>query len=290
MTTGDTRSLDSILDGSNTSNDDTGKASGAADAKPDADTGTSSSASADDAAVRDLSDKANDDAVAKAAADKKAADDAAAAAAAAPKDDAKKDDQASALTVMRKELQEAQRKLRELEQRGEKKEPVKAPDPVEDPDGYDKYMDQKIEAQTFNAVAKISERTAIKTYGKEAYDAAVDAFEEAVKADPSLAKQLRDSDDPAEFAYQHGRQVIDRGGVNVSTADAVAAAEKRARDEMAKTIEAEVKKRVDAAIAAALPKSLAEEQSSGGGKSENPATNWAGPAPLTDIFGEKKRR
>lgn len=277
------RSLDSILNGENTSEGSAAaEASASADEKADA-SGRPPADIVDDTGARETGSADDDAAKAKAEADAKAAADALAAAKA--KDDA----DPSALTVLRKELQKTQRELAELK-RG-KKEPEKAPDPVEDPEGYEAHVDRKIATSTFDAVARISERAAIKTYGKETYDAMVDVFEAAVEKDPSLAKQLRESDDPAEFAFQTGKSIHERGGPNVSVAEATAKAVKAAEEKMEKEIGDRVKKAVDEIIAKRLPKSLADEQSgSGGGKVENPAERWAGPRPINEILGEKSRR
>jgi hypothetical protein len=103
------------------------------------------------------------------------------------------------------------------------------------------------------------------------YDEAYQAFEQAVQANPRLAYELAQSDDPGEFAYSKGKAAL--AIQSVGSLDA---------------LKAQIRSEIEAELKAAIPQpkpvlpSTTAADGSVGGRS---GPSWSGPTPLTQILG-----
>lgn len=89
---------------------------------------------------------------------------------------------------------------KELEsQKAQPQEPDKIPDPVEDPEGYAKYLDNKNAANQWAMRVSISQEMMREKYAD--YDEKEATFIELIKENPALEGQLQASSNPAKFAY-----------------------------------------------------------------------------------------
>lgn len=106
----------------------------------------------------------------------------------------------------RDEAKELKRKLAEAEQRLQEfqkpQEPVKVPDPYEDPEGYTRYQQTLIQDQAFALRLEMSGQFAEQRYGKEKVEAATAwAMEEGAK-DPTLGFRMKSSNDPVGWVVE----------------------------------------------------------------------------------------
>lgn len=183
-----------------------------------------------------------------------------------------------ALEDERRKRQELEHKLQSLEGQLEKTEP--APDPNEDPEGFQKWQQQQNERlqsvtdeRLFNERCAMSEML-VKSQ-KEDYDEAYQAFEKAVQDEAQqigyspLAVALRRAENPALFAYEHGKKTLLMAQIGDPEQY-----RKAAYDEgyQAALRELEAKPRP--------PTSLASETSNSGRR----GPDWNGPAPLSEIL------
>lgn len=125
---------------------------------------------------------------------------------------------------------------------------------------------QRFQQQQLTERVEASELAARTKYSD--FDEKLAAFQQAVQFNPMLAKQMAHAPDPAEFAYNRGKTVLD-----VERVGSV--------DELLKAERAKWEAEARAAIPApSLPNSTASERSVGarGG----PA--WSGPSPIDSIL------
>ncbi|MGF6434334.1 hypothetical protein [Bradyrhizobium elkanii] len=86
----------------------------------------------------------------------------------------------------------------------EQAKPEKAkPDPLIDPDGYERYLEEKFDARQLATHRENSLRLAARTY-KEEFQEAYHAAQQ--KVDPALNAMMQSSDDPGETLIQWHRQ------------------------------------------------------------------------------------
>lgn len=97
----------------------------------------------------------------------------------------------------RAKRQELERKLESMQ--AQPKEPEKVPDPVEDPEGYAKYLDSKNAATQWQIRTSISQEMMRDKHAD--YDEKEAVFLELAKENPALVSQLQASSNPAKFAY-----------------------------------------------------------------------------------------
>ena len=100
--------------------------------------------------------------------------------------------------------QELEKKLKELEaQFLQPKEEVKKPDAIDDPEAAIKYSQDQLQQQIWTQKVGLSE-SIIKSMGDKFsdYEEKKTLFMDLAKDDPSLAQKLRNSDNPALFAYE----------------------------------------------------------------------------------------
>tara|TARA_R110002110_G_scaffold284630_4_gene498670 strand:- start:541 stop:1284 length:744 start_codon:yes stop_codon:yes gene_type:complete len=117
-----------------------------------------------------------------------------------------------ALMDERRKRQEAESKLRKQD---EVKEPI--PDPVTNPDAYNKYMDSQSDEKVFKSRVTLSadlmkdahedypekEKVFMEMISKVADDGGIDVI------NPILYSQFRESSNPAKFAYQEASKHLD---------------------------------------------------------------------------------
>jgi hypothetical protein len=117
-----------------------------------------------------------------------------------------------ALMDERRKRQEAEAKLKK---QNEVKEPI--PDPVTNPDAYNKYMDSQSDDKVFKSRVTLSadlmkdahedypekEKVFMEMISKRSDDGGIDVI------NPVLYKQFRESSNPAKFAYQEASKHLD---------------------------------------------------------------------------------
>lgn len=107
----------------------------------------------------------------------------------------------------RLEAREAKRKADDLERqiaemRQAKVEPVKIPDPYEDPDGYNRYVQESVRQTEWNMRAEMSGRFAEQKYGKETVEAAVAWAQSEGFKDPTLGQRVQMQPSPVEWVVE----------------------------------------------------------------------------------------
>ncbi len=103
----------------------------------------------------------------------------------------------------RRKRQEAEKKAEELEARLAKAadpEFEKVPDPIDDPDGYARHLENKSNLQALKT--KINLSRDILLDAKEDYPEKEKVFVELARANTHLIAQMNASPNPAKFAYQ----------------------------------------------------------------------------------------
>lgn len=98
------------------------------------------------------------------------------------------------------------RKRQELEQRLadlEKPQP-KAPDPIEDPEGFAAFQDNKMAESAYKLKADISRALMMEL--KDDYEELEAVFMEMAERDKTLVASIRESDNPAKFAYETAKE------------------------------------------------------------------------------------
>lgn len=108
----------------------------------------------------------------------------------------------------RRKRQELERQLRELQnQVNNPKEEEEIPDPIDDPVGYKDYVKNSLKQEMF---AERVNETRIEMEAKhDDYLEMEQKFIELSNDDPKLAKQLRQSSNPAKFAYDTAKRYFE---------------------------------------------------------------------------------
>lgn len=102
-----------------------------------------------------------------------------------------------------RELEELKRQIAEARQ-----QPVAPPDPIADPDGFQRALDEKLQQTQWDATTRISLRFAVQQHGEEAVKAAEDWVKEQVQSNPAFANAIRQQPDPYDFVVrQHKRHI-----------------------------------------------------------------------------------
>ena len=169
-------------------------------------------------------------------------------------------------------VQGLRQEIRELKAAIPQPAPEPAPDVFEDPQGYQKHMEQTVNNAVFQATLSMSRAAAVRQYGQEAVDAA------AASIDPNSAEYqaIISSADPfhALMEHQSRQQMMQEIGEDPAAYKARIAAEVRAEVE-AEMAAKEVKATPPAPSLAANPNV---------GVRAGPA--WTGPTPLDNILGD----
>lgn len=134
-----------------------------------------------------------------------------------------------ALQDERRKRQELERELAELRQKAEAT--TAKPNLFEDPDSWEKALDERVEKKLAGVREQSEQRflalveQAAKARHKDFEDMAV-VFAETAKTTPGLIDEARNAPDPAEFIYQAGRNLK-----RVQEAGSIEALIERAREE-----------------------------------------------------------
>ena len=113
-------------------------------------------------------------------------------------------------SVPRKALLDERRKRQELESRLRELEPPdeEAPDPTDDPEGYEKHLRQKWEKEQWEKTATQSRERMIERHSD--YEEKERHFMVLAQGDPDLVRQMNESHDPAAFAYEQAKESLDK--------------------------------------------------------------------------------
>lgn len=104
----------------------------------------------------------------------------------------------SELEAMRRQLASLQKPVEQPKQ--------EKPDPLIDPEGYEKYIEQKFEARFLNDRRETSLSNAHRTYKQDFEEAYASAQQAMVKGDVALAAKMQQSRDPGETLMQWHRE------------------------------------------------------------------------------------
>jgi len=113
-----------------------------------------------------------------------------------------------------KEFAELKKRLEDVEGRGQPQsqqptpaaKPAEVPDPWLDPEGYARHIQAETEKRTFATLVTVSQ--GVMRSKHDDYDDVEKIFRDECKSNPYLAKQLRDSAFPAQFAYEQGKRLM----------------------------------------------------------------------------------
>ena len=130
----------------------------------------------------------------------------------------------AALKEEREKRQALERRMAELESRAGQQQPQaqqvrqKAPDPYEDPDGYDAHVKATVAETEWRMRAEMSGRFAEGKHGKETVEAALTWAQEQAKVDPTLEYKVRAQASPVEFVideYKRSQTLSALGGMTI---------------------------------------------------------------------------
>jgi len=174
----------------------------------------------------------------------------------------------------RRKRQEFERRLKELEST----KPVEPPKAFwDDPEGALKNFEQRIEGVA--VTTKLNTAETIARSKHQDFDEKVAVFADVLGKTPGLHQQWLNSPDPAEFAYQLGKNHLELQ--QVGSMDAMRA---QIEKETRLKVEAEFKAKAEAEAKqrAAIPGSLSQARGVGG--SNTPV--WDGPPSLDSVLGK----
>lgn len=186
------------------------------------------------------------------------------------------------LKAVRDENKELKRRLEQMERNLRQPPPQQQPQqpPVDFWDDPHGYMSQQFNqfGQTLlqqfeqRQVAQRIDRSEADARSKYAdYDEAFSAFEQAVQANPRLAYELAQADNPGEFAYSKGKTAL--------TLNSVGSMEE---------LEAQLRRKWEAEVKAAVPTpmpTLPSTTATDGSVGARTGPDWSGPTPLGKMLG-----
>lgn len=194
-----------------------------------------------------------------------------------------------------KERDDLRKRLEALERGQQQPQPApqaqsraERPDPKRDPEGAARWDAQQADDRAWNDRVNLTQSFMKRTVGAEEYQAKEDVFLETYANDPAMMARLRQSPNPAEFAYEEGRKIIMQREIG----DDPAAYRERLRAELLQDPEfiAEVRKQLgadDDEIEEEKPRKPAVPNSLGKSNSaapRSPQKVFDGDAPLADIL------
>lgn len=170
--------------------------------------------------------------------------------------------------------EEAERRYKELEayvrqQQGGQQ--AKKPDFWEDPEGALNRYAQGLESQMWKRFSDMSEDMMRSSHAD--YDETIGHFSEMVKANPALVNQLRQSSNPAKFAYEVAKK--DRTAAQLSDPNYLETLKAQWREEFLAEQKASVEQTIQKTT---LPGTLSTARAAGGSKR-------AGHESLEEIMG-----
>jgi hypothetical protein len=118
-----------------------------------------------------------------------------------------------ALEDERRKRQELEKRLQELEQRAQPRQQSQPqqqpqpqfPDPLDDPQGYARYMQQELQRSQFETRAMVSQEM-MRAQHKD-YDEVEAIFVEAARSNPMLLQEMISHPVPGKYAYEQGRKI-----------------------------------------------------------------------------------
>lgn len=175
-----------------------------------------------------------------------------------------------------KALEEERRKRKEYQRELESlRNAPKAADPVVDPEGYHKQIEEKFQYALLNGTLHMSEQVARAHYGDEAVNAAFAAFEEAQESNPGLRATILSSRHPYQslIDWHKREQVLATVGTDLDSF------KKRLRDELLEELKANPTAIGIAPTSQPVAPTLANRPSV---SARDQA--WTGPTPIADIL------
>lgn len=124
-------------------------------------------------------------------------------------------------------------------------QPVRVPNPVEDPEGFAQFQEQRLEQRLFNERLNLSESMLRHQLGNEEVDAKIEAFKKAATANPALRAELSTQPNPYKWAYETGQRLLAMDEIGTDPAAY------RAK------LEADIRAKLQAEFAAAAPAAAA---------------------------------
>ncbi|HEY7823643.1 MAG TPA: hypothetical protein VIG24_12450 [Acidimicrobiia bacterium] len=106
----------------------------------------------------------------------------------------------AAIVAERKKRQEAERRLKEYEERFNKAEPQKVPDVFEDQEGFTRYIQDQVSQATWQA--RVDTTQELMRERHEDYDAKEAKFLEMATENPALLQDPAFQRNPAKYAYE----------------------------------------------------------------------------------------
>lgn len=183
------------------------------------------------------------------------------------------------ITAERKKRQEAERQAAEYRSKLEAlQNPKKAPDVLEDPEGYRRTVNEDVEAKLEDQRVNMSAAMARKAHAD--FDEVMAEWPELMQADPSIYKKAATQELPAEWAYQY----VKRERFLKEVGEDPDAWRKAEREKFRAELEPELRKQLESVTPTHVipPPSLASASSGGRVSGDSIVT---GPKPLSKIFG-----
>lgn len=81
-------------------------------------------------------------------------------------------------------------------------QPVKVPDPYEDPDGYNRYVQDSVQQNAWSMRAEMSGRFAEQKFGRETVEAALSWAQQEGQRDPTLGQRVQMQASPVEWVVE----------------------------------------------------------------------------------------
>lgn len=101
-----------------------------------------------------------------------------------------------------REKEALEQRLRDLEAKQAPQPTRQVPDPYEDPQGYNEFVQGEIEQRAFAMKLEMSGRFAEQVHGKETVDQAIAWGNEQARLDPTLSQRFRMQPDPVGFVVE----------------------------------------------------------------------------------------
>lgn len=112
----------------------------------------------------------------------------------------------AAMLDERDKRQVAERRLADLQRQQQAQPAPQAPDRFEDPEGHDRFMQERTDERLFEMRVDMSERFAVNQYGEDTVKTAVEWGFQRCAQDPHFNAQVRAAPDPIGFVVQQHRR------------------------------------------------------------------------------------
>lgn len=178
------------------------------------------------------------------------------------------------LSVFKAMRDDLKGKMDQLAAQMPRPEPAKAPDLLEDPEAYQRFIEQRAQQSTVQSKLQMSRFFAEKEYGADAINEVMEYFNQH----PQLSHQFIDEPSP----FHAAKAFMDAQKTRQEIGDNPQAFKERMKAEIRKELEAEMAAKQAQEMAARSAPSLAGTNGSGG--IQNPG--WSGPTDLSSIIGE----